>query len=59
MVRGKQIFRCPKCGKIFTALDIEYNATVFSCPMPCPKCGAQSAPLGQNKLYKKLRIISD
>lgn len=38
MVRGKTLFRCTKCNKIFSALDIEWNATVFSVPMRCPKC---------------------
>lgn len=57
MIRGIKIFRCPKCGKIFIAPDVEYRATAFSSPMPCPKCGAQSAPLLRHKEYTELGII--
>lgn len=57
MIRGKKVFRCPKCGKIFWALDVEYNATTFSQPMPCPDCKTLSAPLFKSTLYGKLGII--
>ena len=40
MVRGKKIFKCDKCGKVFIAPDIEFCATILSQPMPCPKCGS-------------------
>lgn len=33
------MFKCEKCGKIFMDLDIEWNATVLSAPVKCPKCG--------------------
>ena len=46
MVRGETWFRCPCCGKCFKALDIEYNATIYSIPMPCPKCGTMSQAIG-------------
>lgn len=39
MFRGKTFFRCTQCGKIFVATDIEYGATIYSCPQPCKRCG--------------------
>ena len=41
MLRGKISFKCDDCGHIFEALDIEGRATVYSQPMPCPKCGSR------------------
>lgn len=41
MIRGKNIFRCTNCGKIFIGLDIEWQATVYSMPVQCPKCGSK------------------
>jgi len=46
MLRGTTLFRCPNCGHVFKALDIEDNATAYSMPMPCPRCGAKSFPVG-------------
>lgn len=40
MIRGTTIFKCNDCGKVFKAPDIEYLATVYSCPQPCPSCGS-------------------
>lgn len=40
MVRGKTWFICLECGHIYRDLDIEDNATIFTMPRPCPKCGA-------------------
>jgi DNA-directed RNA polymerase subunit RPC12/RpoP len=40
MLRGITLFRCSKCGKIFSAPDIELNATTFSVPQPCKRCGS-------------------
>ena len=39
MYRGIIKFVCNDCGKKFKAPDIEWNATVYSVPQPCPKCG--------------------
>lgn len=39
MYRGKNIFRCTHCGKIFVAPDFEYAATIYSAPQPCKRCG--------------------
>ena len=41
MLRGKETFKCDNCGHIFEALDIEWQATAYSQPMPCPKCGSR------------------
>ena len=46
MLRGTTLFRFPNCGHVFKALDIEDNATARSTPMPCPRCGAKSSPVG-------------
>ena len=46
MLRGTTLFRCPNCGHVFKALDIEDNATARTTPMPCPRCGAKSSPVG-------------
>lgn len=40
MIRGITLFRCTKCGKIFSAPDIELNATIYSVPQPCKRCGS-------------------
>ena len=42
MYRGKNIFRCTQCGKIFVAPDFEYAATTYSVPHPCKRCGSIS-----------------
>lgn len=39
MIRGFKKVRCPHCGHIFLAADIEDNATVAGMPVHCPKCG--------------------
>ena len=41
MLRGKKTFKCDNCGHTFKAFDIELAATVYSQPMPCPKCGSR------------------
>lgn len=52
MVRGKTIFICTKCKKIFWAPDVEYGATVYSMPMPCKRCGSiRTLPLLQLTAY--------
>lgn len=38
MVRGTIIVTCPHCGKTFVAPDIEWNATIYSAPVECPRC---------------------
>lgn len=60
MVRGYIWFKCSKCGKRFYALDIEFNATLFSMPQKCPECGSRhTLPAGWDglffkELYKKI-----
>ena len=41
MIRGHITFTCDNCNNTFRTLDIEYNATIYSLPMPCPKCNSQ------------------
>lgn len=41
MLRGFKKVRCPHCGHIFTAADIEEGATVKSMNTYCPKCGGK------------------
>ena len=41
MLRGVTTFKCDDCGHTFEALDIEWQATVYSQPMRCPKCGSR------------------
>lgn len=47
MLRGMTTFKCTCCGKRFRAPDIEYAATVYSMPQPCPHCGSvRTRPAG-------------
>ena len=39
MYFGLTEFKCDNCGHKFKAPSIEYNATAFLTPPPCPKCG--------------------
>ena len=39
MYRGIIKFVCNDCGNKFKAPDIEWGATIYSVPQPCPKCG--------------------
>lgn len=41
MLRGKCIFKCDDCGHRFEDWDTEWAATIFTYPMPCPKCGSR------------------
>ena len=57
MILGMTIFQCPKCGKVFKDLNVEYHGLIYSSPMPCPVCKTLSAPLFANELYERLGII--
>ena len=57
MVRGKTWFRCACCGHVFEAWDIEDNATVFSMPMTCPKCGGKGYAICTQGLLRRLTDI--
>lgn len=57
MVRGKTFFRCYDCENVFEDLDIEYEMTVFSVPMPCHKCG--SSRTYPTDVFSKIPIIRD
>lgn len=58
MIRGITLFRCIKCGKIFSVSDIELNATTYSVPQPCKRCGSiRTYPLSSflsKSSYKKI-----
>ena len=40
MLRGITTFVCKDCEHTFKGMDIEDNATIYSMPMKCPKCGS-------------------
>lgn len=51
MVFGTAKFKCDECGERFVSTAMEWNATVFLAPMPCPKCGSMHTyPAGQTNL---------
>lgn len=41
MIRGYKKFVCDNCGHKFRALDIEWQATIYSTPQVCPQCGSR------------------
>lgn len=58
MFRGYTRFKCPKCGETFEGPDTELNATAFTTPIPCPKCGCEEClPKGSwfQRLLQKFR----
>ncbi len=38
MYFGTTTFKCSECDHFFKAPAIEWNATVYLVPQPCPKC---------------------
>ena len=63
MYRGIIKFVCNDCGNKFKAPDIEFNATFYSVPQPCTKCGGMHTKparffnflsLSENFIYKLL-----
>ena len=66
MLRGILPFYCSECGKRFMGADIEWDSSVFTTPLKCPKCGSWHtrpwSPLPAriaNKRYKKIWEIID
>ena len=65
MLRGKKTFKCDDCGYTFEALNIEWQATAYSQPMPCPKCGSRhTMPVSffgstDRETYKKIWEMND
>ena len=65
MLRGKKTFKCDDCGHTFKAFDIELAATVFSHPMPCPKCGSRHTmpksllSVMEKGVYRKIWEMND
>lgn len=56
MIRGKRLFKCDNCKKVFVGLDIEYRASTLSQPVSCPNCKSNhTRPLFSSKgIYKKV-----
>lgn len=64
MVFGTAKFKCDECGECFVSTAMEWNATVFLAPMPCPKCGSMhtypagltnlGGVFGPNPVYRKI-----
>lgn len=60
MIRGTITFKRTNCGNHFNAPDIEWNATIYSVPQTCPKCGShRTRPSGlmgrlHSSVYKKI-----
>lgn len=54
MFRGMTIFKCDNCGHKFVAMDVEYMATIYSMPQPCPKCKSRhTMPMGLFSILNK------
>lgn len=49
MYRGTRKYRCPHCGEVFTAMDMELNATAASVPQRCPECGQLVGSISEPK----------
>ena len=41
MYRGMITFKCSQCGAKFSAPDMEWLATSYSTPQPCPECNSR------------------
>ena len=54
MLRGTTTFVCKDCGHTFKGMDIEDNATIYSMPMKCPKCGSM-----HTKVYASPGMLID
>ena len=54
MHRGITTFKCDVCGHTFRAMDIEWQATVYTMPVPCPNCGSRhTMPKSMFSLFTK------
>ena len=40
MLRGFTKFHCTACGHDFTGPDYELACTIYTAPIPCPRCGS-------------------
>lgn len=61
MKRGKAIFVCNDCKKVFVGDDFEYHATILSHSLECPKCGSMhTKPIFASKdIYKKIWRVNN
>ena len=41
MLRGVTRFKCDVYGHTFRSMDFEWQATVYTMPVPCPNCGSR------------------
>ena len=41
MLRGVTRFKCDVYGHTLRAMDFEWQATVYTMPVPCPNCGSR------------------
>ena len=41
MYRGLITYTCSECGAKFSAPDVEWMATCYSTPQPCPQCNSR------------------
>ncbi len=46
MIRGFYKYTCKDCGYKFIGADMEWNATIASYPVKCPKCGSLNTKRG-------------
>ena len=40
-VKRSNNIQCDVCGHTFRAMDIEWQASLYTMPVPCPKCGSR------------------
>ena len=40
MIFGMTKFKCDNCGKTFRGVSAEWQCTVYTAPVRCPKCGS-------------------
>ena len=69
MVRGITRFKCNECGNKFMGLDMEWNATAYTAPVCCPKCGSMHTYpagllnifnlIGPSPIYKRIWKMED
>lgn len=55
MFRKFTTFKCPKCGETFEGPDFEWNATVWTAPLTCPKCGCEKCLPKRNWFQRLLQ----
>ena len=65
MLRGVTRFKCDVYGHTLRAMDFEWQATVYTMPVPCPNCGSRhTMPVSffgctNRETYKKIWEMND